>query len=105
MNYTSPSDLYEKMSEVFFSNSAYLHGVVYSNNVTQQMKGIRKLSRIHQRQRFDGIVLNTGANRQSAMGIDQYQAYCYDFMLPMRIDKRDKRGLIGIDGRPTPAVG
>ena len=53
---------------------------------------------------FEGVILDTGANRISIMSMSQYQAYCREFGCPIEIDYAQNRGVNGIGGK-TEAVG
>ena len=70
----------------------------------------KELRKNDRRQEFNGIIIDTGANRTSMMSLDQYIAYCREHNVPARIAdfNRSVRGIGGVCvktiGKATVAV-
>jgi hypothetical protein len=48
--------------------------------------------------RFQGIIIDTGANRSSLMSLNQYRCYCHEFSVPASLHE-SKKTFNGIGGR------
>ena len=48
---------------------------------------------------FKGVMIDTGANYVTMIGLEQYKAYCKSFGIPAAIDKSEKRTVRGIGGK------
>ena len=101
VNYLSSSDIreIEEANEAYLANNAFIHGSVFSQQLAQGMKKMEVALQMGEETRFEGIILDTGANRRSAMSIKQYKAYCREFHVPFDIDYQDNHNLLGIGGQ------
>jgi len=84
--------------EIYLANISFMHGRTFSSDLEKEMKEMHTALSVGEVAVFDGLILDTGANRRSAMSLQQYQAYCREFKVPMKIDYSDNRGLVGIGG-------
>lgn len=73
-NYTSTSDIHERYSELYFSNTAYLNATAFIADVDHEIREIRDALYFGRKPLLDGIVFDTVANRQSAVCMDQYRS-------------------------------
>ena len=102
VNYSNELSNIERQTQQKLSNISYLHSrghydideiptgmafAIYSNGLI-----------------FDGIILDTGANRISVMCLSQYEAYCREFGCPVDINYSENKGLNGIGGKSV-AIG
>lgn len=51
---------------------------------------------------FQGLRIDTCANRTSVISINQYKAYCRQFNFPSQINKTRKKSLRGLGGTSEP---
>jgi len=84
--------------EAFLANTSFLHGRSFESNLSKDMAKMSSALSCGESARFQGVILDTGANRRSAMCLEQYRTYCKEFMVPMEIDYNDNNCLLGIGG-------
>lgn len=87
-----------KSVEQALSNSAYLHGQSYPKDMDTALLSMNKQLVSRSGPPFNGITIDTAANRKSVMCKAQYEAYGRDFgrTIPMR---KPSRGLKGLGGK------
>ena len=81
------------------ANVAFVHGRSFASDLKKEMELLEAALSVGETSKFDDIVLDTGANRSSVMSLDQYKVYCEEFKIPMKIDKSDKKNIIGLGSR------
>ncbi len=90
-------DLNEEL-EMEMSNKAFLYTCGFS---AQRRKDIERMNRElgtnERRSEFNGVLIDTGANRTSLMSLRQYRAYCREHGTPAHIDMDSKR-VCGLGG-------
>lgn len=91
-----------QMHEIYLANKSFLHGIscrTFQSDLAHRMDVMHSLLLAGESySNFKGVILDTGANRRSAMCLNQYRAYCSEFMVPMRIDYSDRHSIVGIGG-------
>ena len=103
-----------KEAIAFFTNASYLHGIHALNiDKTQPIQeittmlctseyihepGSTEIALLANHPTFDGIIIDTGANRSSVMFLNQYRIYCKIFKTPMQINHEDSKGIKGLFG-------
>ena len=90
--------------EQYLANVAFIHGRTFEKDSKQQIAAMISELRKGEREKFDGLYIDTCANRSSVMSLDQYRAYCSDFHVPMKICKEDRKIIRGIGGKSS-AIG
>ena len=86
-------------AEVYLANVCYVHGLSFAKDLKKEMQAMHVALSCGECSSFDGIIVDTGADRSSVMSHSQYKAYCEEFNIPPHIDRSDKRGLTGIGGQ------
>ncbi len=82
--------------------SAFMHRRTYTDDMKNEMAVMyTNLSR-GEGAKFNGVYIDTGANRSSLMSYAQYKAYCNEFHVPIRMSKADRKNLRGIGGGSSP---
>ena len=89
-----------KEEEQFLANAAFIHGRTFNEHKrTEMMNMLTELRKGELEEAFDGIRIDTCANRSSVMSLNQYRAYCSRFQVPMKIDRADRKTIRGIGGK------
>lgn len=87
--------------EMAFANSAFLHGRTYSEDMDSALAVMNEQLAKRDSDQFEGVRLDTAANRRSVMSIRQYEAYQKEFGLRVPIRATERRTLRGIGGHGT----
>ena len=74
-------------AEVYLANASYVHGRHFSTDLKKEMRAMHAALSHGECSGFDGIIIDTGANRSSVMSHAQYKAYCNEFNIPLEIDR------------------
>lgn len=85
-------------TEIFFATLSFAHG----NSFAKQRSDIENQVSVFTAtpcKTFNGVIIDTGANRKSVMCTEQHKAYCNLFQIPLDIDSTEKGGVLGIGGR------
>ena len=98
-NSESPAFEAAMSAEVYLANASYVHGRNFATDLKKEMLVMHAALSHGESSGFDGIIIDTGANRSSVMSHAQYKAYCNEFNVPAIIDRTDTRGLKGIGGQ------
>lgn len=87
-----------KQHEEHFANVAFVHGRNYNYDHSYALGIMHREIRQGEEERFNGIFLDTCANRSSVMSYKQYKAYCKEFNVPFNIERGEQRGIRGVGG-------
>jgi len=85
--------------EEFLANAAYIHGKTFVQDQEMSILAMYNELRMGEETKFKGIYLDTCANRSSVMSLNQYQAYCKEFHVPMQLSTHGAKTLRGIGGK------
>lgn len=100
--FVAESDLQDLQSDL--ANSSFSHGRTIDNEKNAMIEAMyTHLTRKPQRC-FEGVKIDTGANRSSIMSKDQYNSYCDTFGIRCSVRHPDGRMIRGIGGN-QPAIG
>ena len=89
----------QRQHHTHLTNIAFSHGHSFTSDDDDEMRRMACAFSFGEKSTFDGIILDTGANRVSAMSLSQYKAYCREFGCALAIDYSDNRSLNGIGGK------
>lgn len=88
-----------KQLESALSNNVFLHSCgFYVDRKRHMEKMERALSETERPSEFNGMIIDTGANRLSLMSINQYRAYCTEFGIVANI-RKDSRKIYGLGSK------
>lgn len=92
--------------ECILSDSSFAHGRTFEKDMTQSLNVMNAELQKGEESTFEGIVIDTGANRSSVMSLAQYKAYCKTFHTVPNV-RNDKltNSLVGLGGHTIQAVG
>ena len=88
--------------EVNLANNSFVHGRSFTKDIERDYAYMNEELKKGEKDTFDGLRLDTCANRSSVMSLSRYKAYCRQFQVPCRINHSDIRSLRGLGGRQTP---
>ena len=93
--YMSMSDM--EAVERSLADNAFIHGRILTSGPTSALITMNTHSTITKERSFNGVTIDTAANRKSVMSEGQYIAYQYEFgrKIPIRAPKRGVRGIGG----------
>jgi len=78
--------------EVQLSNKIFLHTCGFFCRRNKEMKDMERALKADERpSEFNGVLVDTGANRASLMSLNQYRAYCREHGAPASLTKGTKR--------------
>jgi len=84
--------------EIELSNRAFLHTCGFMANQANEMRKMKAALKDQDRSsEFNGVLLDTGANRTSLMSLGQYRAYCREYGISAQLKKESKR-VCGLGG-------
>lgn len=98
------SDSYLVLDELEgnLANSSFVQGRSYEKDMERNLAIMSTELRHGEVEKFNGIVIDTGANRCSMMSISQYNAYGVEFQVPMNIKKDNQaKSSTGLGGDKT----
>lgn len=81
-----------KLLDAWFKNSLTTH------DRDRMLRNMQECLMVEFEQSFEGLRLDTCANGSSMMSVSQYVPYRNTFGLPMEIDKKTSRSIVGIGG-------
>lgn len=85
-----------------FANVAFVHGRTFASDLNKEMEAIEAALSVGECTKFNGIIMDTAANRSSIMSLSQYKAYCEEFRISMRINRMEKRTICGVNSKSSP---
>lgn len=87
-----------KELETNLSNKVFLHTCGFLSRRKKEINDMEQALLVDERQsEFNGVLVDTGANRTSLMSLTQYRAYCTEHGVPANLTKSTKR-VCGIGG-------
>jgi len=92
------SDLNTEL-EVNLSNNAFIHSCGFFTERRNDIQKMNAALAVNERKsEFNGMIIDTGANRLSIMSLQQYRAYCREHGVPSSISK-DRRRISGLGSK------
>ena len=85
------------------ANNAFAHSCGFVREHSKRMKEMTyALSDCRESQAgFNGILMDTGANRSSVISLSQYLAYCREYGIPASLDKSKAGSVRGLGGKQS----
>ena len=92
--------------ETNLANRAFVHGRSFTEDMHRQIALMNHELSQGEVTKFNGIVIDTGANRASVIRLIQFKEYCKEFSIPASIRTTYKsKSLTGLGGHKVQAIG